>query len=938
MPTLQTIIGELPHKRTSNSKHYLMSDGSYQAIIFSGDVHYEDENGNLQNIDTDLYDEADFDVMEFPVSRHKCDAFKARRQIVEGAKGKGVLDRDRFDFHALRVPFAATISRNFRKGYSIGKGENKLTFKPIGASVSVGRLNEEKRNEVEYQDAWNDVDVKLEMTDRGIKETLILKTEKAPTTFSFQVEGNLADDFSAGDLLLENAWLEDSNGERRDVEQIVRRENTKVYIDIIADVTGLVFPVLVDPSVISNVQVSSDSYIFQNTPTQNYGTNAALKIGGSTGFQNLIFMNFTLPSIPTNASIKNADLFLYCYDSAGAATPLRIVSWAVGSPWVESTITWDNAPKNMITVTPSTYVDGTNGWKTFGISSIVQGWVDGSLQKYGIRMNEFDSNSGVLYFRSKENTVVAERPYLTINYNVPPTAPTITVPNGGETWNATETIRWQAATDSDGDSLRYHIQLTTDGGSTWKDIIALTTYGATSYSYNFINEPETSVAKIRIRAYDGTAYGPWDESDGVFTILHNVAPEAPTNLSPSGGAPIDRTSAKVFTWKHNDPNSNDPQSKFDLQWRQVGASTWNTVTQTTPNQYWNAPANTFPRGNIEWQVRTYDQAGLSGPYSNQATFFAGEKPADPTIIGPSSPVPVARPTLEWSSYGQTGYQVQVLNAARNTLWDSGEVSSLNKARTIGIDLTNNTSYFLRVRIKNTDGLWSGWVERSITVSYTTPPTPILTITGKAQEGKMMISIQNPNPSGTEPNVTSNDLYRRELGQEEWTRIKVGIPRNGSYEDFTVASGITYEYKVRAFGNNATMKDTHYYQGTVHLNGVWLHCVGDPSGTTRQFVLRSGYSDEWKAEGSLMQFAGRKRPVAEFGEGGEGNIQVDLSMLKDSEDRISLQRIVSKRSTVCYRDNRGRKMFGVIFVLPSTDTYYGYDVSLSIDETDYREEV
>ncbi|MGG4499024.1 DNRLRE domain-containing protein [Brevibacillus reuszeri] len=1087
MPTLQTIIGELPHKRTSNSKHYLMSDGSYQAVIFSGDVHYEDENGNLQNIDTDLYDEADFDVMEFPVSRHKCDAFRSRRQIVEGAKRKGVLDRERFDFHALRVPFAATISRNFRKGYSIGKGENKLTFKPVGASVSVGRLNEEKRNEVEYQDAWNDVDVKLEMTERGIKETLILKTEKAPTTFSFQVDGNITDDLTAGELLLENAWLIDASGERRDVDQKIRRENDKIFVDVQAHTQGLTYPILVDPSV--QISSSSDSYVDSNQPSVNFGSSQFLY----TSYSEASYLKFDLTTIPQNAVIFSADLYAYLYSgSTGTGSPVVTISLVTGS-WDESTLTWNNKPLTESTVLDRKIINKNQQYYSWNVSNSVKNHVINPSQNHGFVLRyEADGTIRASYPTFYSSNSASNKPYMAINYNIPPSKPTVISPNGGENWNALHTIRWNPATDSstptyfepvtpntfstvaaggtigqsftvdrdayitrvdirmgntvagtftktmklegvgadgfpngvvyaqasisvgttstsgfygfylptpikvpvgtklaitvmdaqsgtgvainnagntypggefiikvadswsnrpyDGaimisyddatpqNKLKYHIQLTTDNGVNWSDIISLTADGATSYSYDFTPKPETSLAKVRIRAYDGHSYGPWDESDGVFTIMHNQAPAAPTNLSPSGGIAVDRTVVQRFSWQHNDPNSNDPQSKFDLQWREVGSSTWNTVTQTTPNQYWNAPANTFSRANFEWHVRTYDQAGLVGPYSTQAIFFAGDKPASTTIIGPASPVPVARPTLEWSSYGQTAYQVQVLGASRATLWDSNEITSLNKARTIGMDLTNNTSYILRVRIKNADGLWSSWVEKSIVVSYTTPPTPLLTITAYGREGRIAVSIKNPTPTGTEPNVTSNDLYRREVGHEEWTRLKVGAPPNDTYYDFTVASGTEYEYMLRAFGDNGTITDSHYYQGTVHLNGVWLHCVGDPSGTTRQFVLRSGYSDEWKAEGALMQFAGRKRPVAEFGEGGEGNIKVDLSLLKGSEDRISLQRIVSKRSTVCYRDNRGRKMFGVIFVLPSTDTYYGYDVSLSIDETDYREDV
>lgn len=949
MPTLQHVIGELPHKRTRNSKHYLLSDGSFQAVIFMHDVHYEDENGNLQNIDTDLYDEADFDVMEFPVSKHKCDSFRARRQMVIGAKSKGVLDREKFDFHALRVPFAATIPRNFRKGYSIGKGENKLTFKPVGASVSIGRLNPEKRSEVEYQDAWNDVDVKLELTDRGVKETLILKTDKAPTEFSFQVEGNIADDLKAGELLLENAWLEDAAGVRRDVQQTVRRENGKVFVDIHVDTAGLTFPVIVDPTttIQPDAAKGKDATVSQYpNPDSNLGSWYELDVGGQAGGYrpDRAFIQFDLSTIPSNAFIQNAQMQLYCKGYVGTANFITIDAYRVTANWDESTISWSNQPAATPAGVPTVKVYKTTGWHSWELTSLVQGWVSGTYSNYGVRLRSAYENDDGEHrtFYSSDYSDASLRPKLTVTYNLPPGAPTVVAPNGGETWNAQHTITWNAATDSDTAqaNLRYHIQLSTNNGAAWKDIVALTNAGATSYAYDFSNEPETSTAKIRIRAYDGNSYGPWDESNGVFTIKHNQAPTAPTNLSPNGGTPVDRASVVRLSWQHNDPNSNDPQSKFDLQWRPVGTGTWNTVTQVTPNQYWDAPAGTFPRGNIEWQVRTYDQAGLSGPYSSQATFFAGDKPSTPTIVSPAngSTVPVARPTLQWSSADQVAYQAQVLNMANAVLWDTGEVVSTNKAVTIGYDLANNTQYKLRVRIKNADGLWSDWTTITVTVSYTPPAVPVLTITNDETNGRIRIAITNPSPQGTEPNVVSNDLYRRKTGETTWTRIKTGIPNSGIYDDYAAVSGDTYEYMARAWGDNGTFTDSLPSSGHIALKGVWLHCVDDPDGTAHQFALSSGNSDEWRADGSLMKFAGRKRPVAVFGENEDGRIVANLQMLRNRGDREALQNIVSRKTTVCYRDNRGRKMFGVILQLPSNDTFYGYSVQVSIDEIDYKEEV
>ncbi|MEJ8546633.1 hypothetical protein [Brevibacillus borstelensis] len=936
MPTDIGVVGEVVTKRTPFSKHYLLSDGSYRAVISLEPMHYQCESGYLHNIDTDLHDEADFDVVEAPISKDAKLLFDERRTEVAAAKKKRVLDRSRHDFCALKVPFQAVIPRQFRKGYTIGKGADSLTFRPVGVSPTVGRQRHDDRSIVEYQDAWHDTDVTLQITPTGVKETIVLKSIESPTSFTFEVDGDLSESLEAGELQLQDAWLEDAQGVKRDVQQIVRREGERTYLDLIAAVDGLSYPITIDPT----VSFSKWNFIVERREAKTWsGLQNAITETGSVradAFKSWLpatysyvvavcLMSFDTSALPDDSFIISASLTVGPDDHYGSKLNGEYWNGATGGFWSidvgTNAFSTSLSPKR-----PNTIALGTLGINKIGYTRIRMGLA---------ASNPPTDQNGVVNLAYLPGT-----PVLEVQYNITPTVPTLLTPNGGETWNALHTITWLAASDPEEpqSSLRYNIQLSVDNGTNWKDIVPLTQAGVTSYSYDFSHEPETSLARVRVRAYDGYSYGPWDESDGVFTIIHNQAPTAPTQLSPSGGAAVDRALTQRLSWKHNDPNSNDPQSKFDLQWRPVGTTTWNPVSQTTPNQYWNAPGNTFPRGNIEWRVRTYDQAGLSGPYSAQATFFAGDKPAEPTIIGPSSPVPIARPTLEWSSFGQTAYQVQVLNTVRVTLWDSGEVISTNKARTIGMDLTNNTSYILRVRIKNADNLWSSWVERTIAVFYTTPPTPLLTVTGHDREGKITVAIKNPAPSGTEPNVKSNDLFRREVGQTEWTRIATGIPVNGKFDDYTVASGTPYEYMARAQGTNGTIKDTHYYQGKIFLVGAWLHCVDDPLGTAHRFVLSSGNSEEWKTEGTLMKFAGRHRPVAEFGENDSGRISVKLKMLRKQEDREILQSIVQRKATVCYRDNRGRKMFGVIFVLPSSDTFYGYGVGISIDEIDYREDV
>lgn len=48
------VVREASEKRRETSKHYLMSDGSYRAVISEAPVHFKDSSGKWADIDTEL--------------------------------------------------------------------------------------------------------------------------------------------------------------------------------------------------------------------------------------------------------------------------------------------------------------------------------------------------------------------------------------------------------------------------------------------------------------------------------------------------------------------------------------------------------------------------------------------------------------------------------------------------------------------------------------------------------------------------------------------------------------------------------------------------------------------------------------------------------------------------------------------------------------------
>ena len=493
---------------------------------------------------------------------------------------------------------------------------------------------------------------------------------------------------------------------------------------------------------------------------------------------------------------------------------------------------------------------------------------------------------------------------------------TLTSPNGGETLNEGYNITWTLSAAG----LRTKIELSIDNGNTWKTLLT-TNAGVTSYNYNFANETESSVCRIRVTPLDNSGnLGTSDVSNGVFTIAHNQAPTVPTNLLPANGIIVDRTEIKRLSWTHND---SDAQSKFDLQWSSNGGSTWTTVTKVSTSQYNDFTANIFPAGTITWRVRTYDQEGLVSPYSNQVTFQAAAPSNAPTITSATT-WNVARPTIQWSSVGQAKYQVQILDSVSTITWDSGEIASGNKATTIGADLVNGSTYTVKVRI-DSGGIWSSYAVQSISISFTPPEIPLVTVSTDLTRASITLNIVNTEGLTV---VTHNDIFR------DGQRIATGII--GGFTDYTVESEKEYSYRVRAVGENGTYSDSEVVTSSVPVKHTQLALTANYDKWI-ELKWNPEKSDNRQHNSVSNYFAGRKFAVTDFSENENNNIPNSFA-IRDKAELDKLIEIYDAKQTVIYRDRRGKRLFGTLNNLSIADESprTWWTVSFTLQQVDFDE--
>jgi hypothetical protein len=756
-------LREVPTKRDLFSKHYLNEDGSFTAEISISPIHYKDEDDFHHDISLELFDENDFDQVDFKVTKEKRASFKAKKEIAIGAKKKSA-QMEPGDLHGLKVPFDATFPANFKKGYSIGKGSSRLTFKPEGAAAA--KAEKVSSNKVRYPGAWTGSDVILELIEKGIKETIVLHDESAPNIFSFEVTGPLKDDFTAGDLQMKPAWLVDASGVHRDVQTNIRRQGARVFVDLVADVYGLSYPIEIDPTVTIQPDgaAGKDVPIFGYSPSLNSGTNTNLYSGITSGYPVRSLLQFDLSSMPEAPSVSSANLMIY--KSGGSNQSINIVDvHNVTSAWSESTVTWQNQPSFNATLAATFGGGFTNDvWYKWDITNLAKDWKSGSTSNNGVVLKQRDETGSSRYdYFSSDYSNVELRPKLVIEYDDPPTAPTVTSPKSGDIWNESHTIQWISGIDKEY-SVKNDFDFTTTNGNVnagagYKQAIIISsskdatiekiefsgyTTGTTAtheiqlWSVGAGGYPSTLIGLIgshtlpsggkATHIVDGlntqinanTDYAiVFDHVGGDASYLSYKSP-APgydryVQTESTGGwewLPDEGLAVKVHTMSLN-------SVQHQIEYRQVGQAAWYSIVSLTSlgATSYNYDFSSIASGMYNLRIRAYDGKSY-GAWATSDTFEIKHNTA-PTAPTPLSPLGTSTspgvatsltPSVSWSfndsdsGDAQSAYQVLVYDAAGVLKHDSGKKTGSATSYTIPASvLAWKTKYYWRVRVYDTKG-------------------------------------------------------------------------------------------------------------------------------------------------------------------------------------------------------------------------------------------
>lgn len=281
----------------------------------------------------------------------------------------------------------------------------------------------------------------------------------------------------------------------------------------------------------------------------------------------------------------------------------------------------------------------------------------------------------------------------------------------------------------------------------------------------------------------------------------NVPPTQPTLNAVNN---FDSTLAQTFTWNFLDPNLVDSQTAYEVEIiRQSDSSVeYNSGKVSSTSSSHNLPSNTIDN-NVDyyWRVRVWDVADAVSPWSAQRTFSTSNTGVvditDPAVDNP--PEVFTRDYLvQWSLAGasQEEFRVRVVRVNDNVEHtDTGWVTSSVQEYLI-LNLLSDVEYRIEVTTRQSL-VESNTATRLVTTHYSTPEQPIVRLTVSNEVEFVLVSVENPEPRGDRPNPTLNEIYRRPLDSvEQFYKVGETSP-NSSFRDYTVASGMRYEYKVRS---------------------------------------------------------------------------------------------------------------------------------------------
>ncbi|PIU76513.1 hypothetical protein COS74_03660, partial [bacterium CG06_land_8_20_14_3_00_33_50] len=295
---------EETQKRQASLKVFKNPDGTISNKFYVTPVHYKDESGNWQDIDTKI-------------------------ENLEGDNLK-----------ITKAPFKLDFSKNSKQPLTFKVDNNQIIVHPDN-SIKNSKASI-AGNIATYTNIYDNTDIERIVQTTGIKQNFILKSPGHPTTFTEKISGSLAPSLDSNGSInfKDNQGNIITNSPRPDIEDAKGVKKAGTYVlsgDILMinlpSLDGLTYPIKVDPTIALNT-----AQIQTGTPT-NVDTSA-----------NPVALS-TLSTSPNFYNDNGTLINLMDPEGAGSVSKINSIAWETSGAGVTTqpgndTVKFQVSPNN----------------------------------------------------------------------------------------------------------------------------------------------------------------------------------------------------------------------------------------------------------------------------------------------------------------------------------------------------------------------------------------------------------------------------------------------------------------------------------------------------------------------------------------------------------------------------------------------------------------
>lgn len=462
--------------------------------------------------------------------------------------------------------------------------------------------------------------------------------------------------------------------------------------------------------------------------------------------------------------------------------------------------------------------------------------------------------------------------------------------------------------------------------------------------------------QIRGRATNGI-FGTYSDARD-FSV--NAVPDVPSALQPPAAQTA--TQRPLLEFVSDDVDDDILTLVGQIRIKDANSALIATVTPTyNPTterfEFQTTATQLAGTGSYRWDARVSDAIGWSG-YSREVSFEWATGPTI-TITSPTAgqTLTTSQPTITWTVAGasaQASFRVQIYKQETRTLvYDSQIVTGTTNSHKVPAGYLYSGELYDAVLTVTTASASVGVsLRRDFMVQYVGPaPVSGLRVSDDhapldTEPTAMLITWDQTDYS---PSVFNSYVVRRAEVRDPASSVilrRITNPGQNRWRDYFPASETPYRYSVLQTikdtdGNIAASEQANAY-GSVRLPHVVIASVVD--GGTRRASLRwdTARGSDFKDDQTSYLAWGNRAPFLIDGEVDYEVVDGDFVIVETAtssarEQFETLLAIKRSRDTICWRDERGKRLFGKITSFRESDRRLRrYGLRLQVTETGYRE--